>query len=183
MPEQNYDNLQDYLGRTICIDCPNISHSDSGSWCCKLYDPYIVDPQKRIVKYGTCGANTNCTYKLTKLSEQKIVEMEKEMDRIQRRDFLLLIAFLILISFLFLGAKPAHAYAESFPYNNNWLIKSNKSVYANKDKKYFDPPAAGTVTKEPNKIQRILYRANKRHPLVWERYDEHLSNREYTDCS
>ena len=90
---------------------------------------------------------------------------------------------ILLIFLIFLNTLPVFSYAESFPYNNNWYIRSNKSVYANKDRKYFDPPAVGTVAKEPNKIQRILYRANKRHPLVWERYDEHLSNREYKDCT
>ena len=173
---------QDYLGRTVCIDCPNISYSDSGSWCCRLYDPYITDPQKQSVQYGTCGANIDCSYKLRIFSEQKLADNEREMDRIQRRDFvLLLLALLILL--LVLSTGKAHAYAEAFPYNNNWYIRSDKSVHANSDRKTFDPPATGIVAKEPNKIQRILYRANKQHPLVWERYDAHLSNKEYTDCT
>ena len=63
---------QDYLGRTVYIDCPNISYSDSGSWCCKLYDPHITDPQKQVVKYGTCGANLTCPHKLKAIAEKQV---------------------------------------------------------------------------------------------------------------
>ena len=90
----------------------------------------------------------------------------------------ILLVFLILLSTL-----PAFSYAESFPYNNNWYIRSDKNEYANRDRKYFDPPSVGETAKEPNKIQRILYRANKQHPLIGERYTPHLSSREYKDCS
>ena len=171
----------DVDGRMTCIDCPHAHYSDSGNLCCRLFDPYVSE-DKVLVKYGTCGANTDCSYKLRLLSEQKLEQNEKEMNKIIIRDKIIL-AIALLVLLLFIGISKVHAYGEAYPYNNNWYIRSDKNEYANRDRKYFDPPAVGETAKEPNKIQRILYRANKRHPLVWERYDEHLSNREYTDCS
>lgn len=90
----------------------------------------------------------------------------------------------ILITFLiFLNILPAFSYGEVYPYNNNWYIRSDKSEWANRDRKTFDPPAIGTEAKEPNKIQRILYRSNKRHVIPHNRYNSHITDREYTDCT
>ena len=164
----------DFLGRLICPDCPHAHHSDSGSLCCSLYDPYVSE-NKALVQYGVCGANINCPYK-------KIISDKKEIDKIIKRDKVLLVIVTLLL-LLLIGISKAHAYGEAYPYNNNWYIRSDKSEYANRDRKYFDPPVVGTVAKEPNKIQRILYRANKQHPLIGERYNAHLSGKEYKDCS
>ena len=90
----------------------------------------------------------------------------------------------ILVTFLiFLNMLPAFSYGEVYPYNNNWYIRSDKSEWANRDRKTFDPPAVGAEAKEPNKIQRILYRANKRHVIPYNRYNSHITDREYTDCT
>ena len=90
---------------------------------------------------------------------------------------------IILVLLIFLNILPAFSYGEVYPYNPNWYIRSDKSEWANRDRKYFDPPAVGTVAKEPNKFQRILYRANKRHVIPNKRYNPHISDREYTDCT
>ena len=171
----------DIDGRMTCIDCPHAHYSDSGNLCCRLYDPYLSE-DKALVKYGTCGANTDCSYKLRLLSEQKLEQNEKEMNKIIIRDKILLVVALLLLVLL-IGISKVHAYGEAYPYNENWYIRSDKNEYANRDRKYFDPPAVGETAKEPNKIQRILYRANKQHPLVGERYNAHLSGKEYKDCS
>ena len=74
-------------------------------------------------------------------------------------------------------------YPSSRVYDNNWYIRSDKSEFANADRKYLDPPAVGEKAKPLSKWQRILIRANKQHPSQWYRYEPHISNREYTDCS
>ena len=90
--------------------------------------------------------------------------------------------FLVLL--IFLNVLPAFAwYPASRPYDNNWYIRSDKSEWANSDRKYLDPPAEGTTAKPLNKFQRILLRSSKQHPSQWYRYETHISNREYTDCS
>ena len=89
----------------------------------------------------------------------------------------------LLVLLIFLNILPAFSYGEVHPYNNNWYIRSDKSEWANKDRKTFDPPAVGIEAKEPNKLQRILYRANKRHVIPYNRYITHISDREYTDCT
>ena len=91
----------------------------------------------------------------------------------------LLITGLILI----LTAPTVLAYRENYPYNMNWYIRSDKTEFGNRNRKFFDPPAVGTPQKKPNKIQRILYRANKQHMLSPTRYNYHVSGREYRDCS
>ena len=89
---------------------------------------------------------------------------------------------LLLSCFVLFTALPVFSYGEVHPYNNNWYIRSDKSEEANRDRKSFDPPAVGTSVKRPNKLQRILYRANKRHVIPYDNYS-HVSDREYTDCS
>ena len=84
---------------------------------------------------------------------------------------------------LLMQQSVALSYHENYPYNMNWYIRSDKSEEANKDRKYFDPPAVGTPQKKPNKIQRILYRADKPRMLPPRRYNYHVSGREYRDCS
>ena len=90
---------------------------------------------------------------------------------------------LFLVLLIFLNILPVFSYDEAYPYNKNWYIKSDKSEVANKDRKTFDPPAVGTQAKEPSKIKRILYRANKRHVIPYNSFSNHISNREYTDCT
>ena len=94
-----------------------------------------------------------------------------------------MICVVIFGALLFLTTLPSHAYGEVYPYNVNWYTRVDKSEYANADRKSFDPPAVGTKAKELNKLQRILYRANKRHVSAWNRYYPHISDREYRDCT
>ena len=91
----------------------------------------------------------------------------------------------IIISLIFLNISSALAYSTgpTRPYDNNWYIRSNKSEYANRDRKTFDPPPVGTQAKKLNKLQRILYSSNRKHPSQWYRYDTHISGREYVNCS
>ncbi len=93
---------------------------------------------------------------------------------------LTILAFAAIYSAL---CSPAHAYGEVHPYNNNWYIRSDKSEWANRDRKTFSPPAVGSHAKRLNKAQRILYRSNKRHAIPYNSYNSHISDREYTDCS
>lgn len=92
----------------------------------------------------------------------------------------------LLIFILILSLSPAFAgYPTSRPYDNNWYIKVDKSEGANSDRKYFNPPAVGTPQKKPNKIQRILYRADKPRLMnyPYHHYDNNVTGREYKDCS
>ena len=74
-------------------------------------------------------------------------------------------------------------YPESRVYDNNWYVTGSNAEINNYDRKAYDPPAKGTVAKPLNRVQRILLRANKRRPSEFYRYQTHISNREYTDCS
>ena len=45
--------------------CPHSSWSMNGSYLvCHLYDPYITDPKKKLVDFGTCNDNLRCPYKM-----------------------------------------------------------------------------------------------------------------------
>lgn len=88
-----------------------------------------------------------------------------------------------LLLMLTLNISVLAYYPSSRPYDNNWYIRVDESEAANSDRKYYDPPAVGTKAKELNKFQRILMRANKQRPSRFYRYETHISNREYTDCS
>lgn len=92
---------------------------------------------------------------------------------------------LLILVLIFLNTIPAFSWGQTRPYDNNWYIRVDKSEFANSDRKYFDPPAVGTPQKKPNKIQRILYRADKPRLMnySYHHYDNHVSGREYKDCS
>lgn len=66
----------------IYTECPHGSWSDSGSLCCKLYNPYETDNKKKIVECGTCEGNDTCVFKMFNLLEQRIRELDNlEIDR------------------------------------------------------------------------------------------------------
>ena len=88
-----------------------------------------------------------------------------------------------ILILLFIFCLPSFGFGEVYPYNPNWYIRVDHSEAANSDRKYFDPPAVGTNTKKLNKFQRILYRADKRHVIPFNRYNSHITDREYRDCS
>ena len=96
---------------------------------------------------------------------------------------MLRLAKFLLILLLMFNAIAFARYPSSRPYDNNWYIRVDESESANSDRKSYDPPAVGTKAKELNKFQRILLRANKQRPSQFYRYEPHISNREYIDCS
>ena len=70
-------------------------------------------------------------------SEKKLAQYEKEMNEIMRHNLILLgIAILLTIMALIIPSR-AHAYGEAYPYNPNWYVRSDKSEWANIDRKYF----------------------------------------------
>lgn len=91
--------------------------------------------------------------------------------------------YLVILLLIVTCSKVFAWYPSSRVYDNNWYIRSDKSEWANSDRKYLDPPPAGETAKPLNKVQRILLRSSKKHPSHWYRYQPHISNREYTDCS
>ena len=93
------------------------------------------------------------------------------------------VKYLVILLLLITNSSAFAWYPSSRPYDNNWYIRVDRSEEANRDRKSYDPPIAGTKAKELNKFQRIMLRSNKRRPSQWYRYDTHVSNREYTDCS
>lgn len=95
-----------------------------------------------------------------------------------------MIRFIVVI-LIFLNISSVFAYPvrHTRPYDNNWYIRVDKNPYANIDRKYFDAPPAGTKAKPLNKVQRILYAANRQHPSLYYQYQPHVSNREYSDCT
>ena len=90
----------------------------------------------------------------------------------------------VLVVFLiFINITPAFAYRGRHVYDNLWYVRVDKNPYANADRKMFNPPPAGMPVKRPNKIQRILLSADRKHPSLYYQYQRHVSNREYSDCS
>lgn len=89
----------------------------------------------------------------------------------------------LAILLIILNISPVFAYRGRHVYDNKWYFRVDKNPYANYDRKMFDPPRAGMPVKQPNKIQRILYRADRRHPSLYYQYQPHVTNREYSDCS
>lgn len=91
----------------------------------------------------------------------------------------------LIFCLIILNILPAIAYPvrNTRVYDNNWYIRADFNPYNNRDRKMFDPPVAGMPVKQPNKIQRILLSANRKHPSLYYQYEPHVSNREYADCS
>lgn len=87
----------------------------------------------------------------------------------------------LIILLIFLNISPVLAYRGRHVYDNKWYFRVDKNPYANEDRKMFSPPVVGTQPKRLNKIQRILYSADKRYPSPY--HYPHVSNREYADCS
>ena len=90
-----------------------------------------------------------------------------------------LVLVLLLISALHANAW----YPSSRVYDNNWYIQGSNIKWTDHDGSILQPPAVGETAKPLNKIQRILLKADKQRPTQWYRYQTHVSNREYTDCS
>lgn len=91
----------------------------------------------------------------------------------------------LAVFLIFLNILPALAYPtrETRVYDNNWYIRADFNPYTNRDRKYFDPPAAGEKAKPSPKWKRILWRADKQHSSLNYVYQPHVSSREYKDCS
>lgn len=64
-------------------ECPHASATDWGSCSCKLYDPYITDDKKKLVKHGTCDSNVDCIFKQFIMLEKRIRELDKLQNEVQ----------------------------------------------------------------------------------------------------
>ena len=94
-----------------------------------------------------------------------------------------MVKYLVTFLLLIICSSVLAYYPSSRVYDNNWYIRSDKSEWANSDRLYLDPPPAGQIAKPLPKWKRILLRGSKRHGSPWYRYQPHISNREYIDCS
>ena len=52
----------------IIKTCPHVSYTDYGVCACRLYKPM---DKNSFVKFGTCGANSTCPYKIAELKTQE----------------------------------------------------------------------------------------------------------------
>ena len=87
-------------------------------------------------------------------------------------------SFIILI-FVLLLANTASSYPTSSVYDNNWYIKTDKSSVANQEKS----KAELLGIKKWNKVERVLYTADRPHrPTFYKRYSN-TTHREYVNCS
>ena len=123
--------------------------------------------------------NFNYALESKRKSRQKVLKIIKELNI----SILGELRVVLLMLFILFSITQALGYGEVSPYNENWYIRSDKSEWANRDRKTFSPPAVGSHAKRLNKAQRILYRSNKRHAIPYNSYNSHISDREYTDCS
>ena len=90
----------------------------------------------------------------------------------------------IIITLLLLtGVLPVFSYNVTRPYDSNWYLRANPNPIANTDAMWFQPPKVGEQPKKENKFKLMIYRADKVHPSPRWRYQRHISNREYLDCS
>ena len=64
----------------IIKNCPHVSYTDYGVWACKLYKPM---DKNSFVKFGTCGANGTCPYKIAELKTQECEKYIKALEEIE----------------------------------------------------------------------------------------------------
>lgn len=65
----------------IIKNCPHVSYTDYGIWACRLYKPR---DKNSFVKFGTCGANSTCPYKIAELKTQECEKYIKALDEIEK---------------------------------------------------------------------------------------------------
>lgn len=65
----------------IIKTCPHVSYTDYGVWACKLYKPR---DKNSFVKFGTCGANKTCPYKIAELKTQECEKYIKVIEKIEK---------------------------------------------------------------------------------------------------
>src|SRR5699024_3934202 len=65
----------------IIKNCPHVSYTYYGVWACSLYKPM---DKNSFVKFGTCGANSTCPYKITELKTQECEKYEQALDEIEK---------------------------------------------------------------------------------------------------
>ena len=59
--------------KQIIYNCPHISHTDWGTYACKLYNPR---DKNCLVVGGNCDSNVGCPYKQLKRKEQECEELK-----------------------------------------------------------------------------------------------------------
>lgn len=64
----------------IIKTCPHVSYTDYGVWACRLYKPM---DKNSFVKFGTCGANSTCPYKIAELKTQECEKYIKALEEIE----------------------------------------------------------------------------------------------------
>ena len=65
----------------IIKNCPHVSYTDYGVWACKLYKPR---DKNSFVKFGTCGANRTCPYKIAELKNRECEKYSKALREIKK---------------------------------------------------------------------------------------------------
>lgn len=65
----------------IIKTCPHVSYTEYGVWACRLYKPM---DKNSFVKYGTCGANSTCPYKIAELKTQECEKYIKALEEIEK---------------------------------------------------------------------------------------------------
>lgn len=65
----------------IIKTCPHVSYTDYGVWACRLYKPM---DKNSFVKFGTCGANSTCPYKIAELKTQECKKYVKALEEIEK---------------------------------------------------------------------------------------------------
>lgn len=65
----------------IIKTCPHVSYTDYGVWACRLYKPM---DKNSFVKFGTCGANSTCPYKIAELKTQECEKYAKALEEIEK---------------------------------------------------------------------------------------------------
>lgn len=65
----------------IIKTCPHVSYTDYGVYACSLYKP---KDKNSFVKFGTCGANKTCPYKIAELKTQECEKCIKALEEIEK---------------------------------------------------------------------------------------------------
>lgn len=65
----------------IIKTCPHVSYTDYGVYACSLYKPR---DKNSFVKFGTCGANKTCPYKIAELKTQECEKYIKALEEIEK---------------------------------------------------------------------------------------------------
>lgn len=64
----------------ITKNCPHVSYTDYGVYACSLYKPR---DKNSFVKFGTCGANKTCPYKIAELKTRECEKYSKALNEIE----------------------------------------------------------------------------------------------------